>query len=632
MDQGGLNLEPEVIEVLEHVAAGKNFLLSGGAGSGKTYSLVQVIGELLRNDPSAFVACITFTNAAVREVESRISNERLTVRTIHDFLWDVVSPFQQELRNVLLGLLSGDEPSFEPGTIIVSEDMFAGKTVQYKEFARVGDGIVSHDEVIIIAHAMFETYPKIRDILRDRYRYILVDEYQDTAPEVVKILLDWLPLSSRHGVCGFFGDAMQSIYDEGVGSIQPYVAAGSVYEVRKQQNRRNPRLVFELANNLRTDGIVQTPSADLNAPNMVQGNVKIGTIKFYHSMGDLSQLQQVRDHLGWDFSDVAETKELNLTHNLIAPQAGFGDLMEIYDKDGILAFKQRIVKFIKENGDLNDYVLQTFGEVVASLQQGKTGKALQAVSPTPTMQTFIDANPDLLKRAYGTDFHDLRRLYVDKDQLIDDKKQTEEESARKGSKRCDFVKHVFKIQSVIHLYEQKRFNEFLRKTEFRLTNAQDKVRLQKCVDAIVAMKDRPIPDVIDFAHDNGLCIKDDKFINFRAEKGYLFDRLSGVKFSSFQNLYAYLEGRTTFSTQHKIKGREFDRVLVVLDSGGWNNYNFKYLFEGGGTESVRERTGKLFYVCCTRAKDVLAVYFQNPTPAVLKQAEAWFGKENVLEV
>jgi DNA helicase II / ATP-dependent DNA helicase PcrA len=47
---------------------------------------------------------------------------------------------------------------------------------------------------------------------------------------------------------------------------------------------------------------------------------------------------------------------------------------------------------------------------------------------------------------------------------------------------------------------------------------------------------------------------------------------------------------------------------------------------------VIERTGKLFYVCCTRAKEVLAVYFQNPTPAVLKQAEAWFGKENVVEV
>ncbi|KQY03697.1 DNA/RNA helicase [Rhizobium sp. Root73] len=632
MDQGGLNLEPEVIEVLKHVAAGRNFLLSGGAGSGKTYSLVQVIGELLRTDPSAFVACITFTNAAVREVESRISNERLTVRTIHDFLWDVVSPFQQELRKVLVELLSGDEPKLEPGTVVVSGNMFAGKKVQYKEFTRVGDGIVSHDEVIIIAHAMFETYPKIRDILRDRYRYILVDEYQDTAPEVVKILLDWLPLSSRQGLCGFFGDAMQSIYDEGVGSIQPYVVAGTVDEVRKQQNRRNPRLVFELANNLRTDGIVQGASKDLNAPNMIQGKVKDGVIRFYHSTGDDSRLQKVRDQLGWDFSDVLETKELNLTHNLIAPQAGFGDLMEIYDKDRVLAFRNRIVKFIKTNGNLNDYQSETFGKVVASLQKGKTGNALRAVSPTAGMQAFIDANPKLLEYANEIEFHQFRRLYVDKDQLIDDKKHTEEEITRKGSKRCDFVKHVFKIQSVVHLYEQRRFNEFLRKTEFRLTNAQDKLRIQKCVEDIGTMKDSPILDVIDFAHDNGLCIKDDKFANFRAEKRYLFDRLIGVAFSSFQKLYEYLEGRTTFSTQHKIKGREFERVLVLLDAGEWNHYNFTYLFEGSGTDSVIERTGKLFYVCCTRAKDVLAVYFQNPTPAVLKQAEAWFGKENVVEV
>jgi DNA helicase-2/ATP-dependent DNA helicase PcrA len=48
------------------------------------------------------------------------------------------------------------------------------------------------------------------------------------------------------------------------------------------------------------------------------------------------------------FSEIRKTKELNLTHNLVAPQAGFGDLMEIYDKDGVLAFKKRIVDYIKK--------------------------------------------------------------------------------------------------------------------------------------------------------------------------------------------------------------------------------------------------------------------------------------------
>ena len=219
MDQGGLKLEPEVQEVLKHALDGSSFLLSGGAGSGKTYSLVQVIGELLRTDLSAFIACITYTNAAVREIEFRVVSDRLSVSTIHDFLWGTISPFQAEIRLVLLALMSGDDPQIKPGSTVISDDMFAGKTIEYKEFRILGEGIISHDEVIVLARGVFERYPKIRDILRDRFRYILVDEYQDTAPDVVKILLEFLPESKRKGVCGFFGDAMQSIYDKGVGSI-----------------------------------------------------------------------------------------------------------------------------------------------------------------------------------------------------------------------------------------------------------------------------------------------------------------------------------------------------------------------------------------------------------------------------
>lgn len=446
------------------------------------------------------------------------------------------------------------------------------------------------------------------------------------------ILLDYLPLSSRKGVCGFFGDAMQSIYDEGVGTIQDYVDREMVCEVRKEQNRRNPRLVYELANQLRSDGLRQHASDDKNAPNMSGGAVKEGAVHFYYSCGEVDKLDEVRKHLNWNFADVLETKELNLTHNLIAPQAGFGDLMEIYDKDGVLAFRDRIVRYIKERDDLDRYNGLSFGEVIAAVQVGKTGAELRAVSPTPQMQTFISTHPDLLDEAKGNNFDLFRRMYVDKDQLIDDKKQSEEESARKGSQRCDFIKHVFKIQTVVHLYAQRRYNEFLRKTEFKLAHADDKMRLKRCIETISAMGNSPVIDVIDFAHENGLCIKDDRLNDFRQRKSYLFNRLIGLKYSSFQKLYEYLEGRTTYSTQHKIKGREFDHVLVVLDSGGWNKYNFNYLFEGGGTDTVRERTQKLFYVCCTRAKDTLAVYFRNPSDATVAQAKVWFGIEHIIEV
>lgn len=623
MDQGGLNLEPEVQKVLKHIADGNNFLLSGGAGSGKTYSLVQVIGELLRTQPSAFIACITYTNAAVREIESRVVNERLAASTIHDFLWAAISPFQAELRLVLTDLMTGDCPRIKPGSVVVSEGMFEGKSIEYKEFRILSEGIISHDELITLAYGVFERYPKIREIVRDRYRYILVDEYQDTAPDVIKILLDFMPLAHRKGVCGFFGDGMQSIYDDGVGSIEDYVATASVVEVQKVQNRRNPRLVFELANRLRSDGIVQKESADESAPNMRGGVVKDGSIQFFYAADGTDKLDAVRKALGWDFSDVAETKELNLTHNLIAPQAGFGDLMEIYDKDGVLKFRDRLVDYIKANDDITKYDADTFGEVMARFPE---------VTPTPGMKSFINDHPDWLKDAQSRNFLAFRRMYVDKEQLVDDKKQTEDEAARKGSQRCPFIKHVFKIVDVVHLYRQRKFNEFLRRTEFQIGSTNDKVRLKECIDEIAGMGDRPIIEVIDYAEEQGLVRKDDAFTNFVVRKPYLFERVRSVKCSSYLALYEYLEGRTTFSTQHKIKGREFDRVLVVLDSGGWNKYNFTYLFEGGGNASVRERTEKLFYVCCTRSKDSLAVYFRDPSRKVIERAKEWFGSDNVIPI
>lgn len=628
MDQAGLKLEPTVEDVLAHIAANRDFLLSGGAGSGKTYSLVQVIGELLRKEPSAFVACITYTNAAVHEIESRVSNERLFVSTIHDFLWAAIAPYQAELKAALIKLLSGEEPEIKAGGTPVSTDMFTNKKITYKDYLRVGEGVISHDEVIKLASAMFELFPKLRDITRDRFRYILVDEYQDTAPQVVKILLEHLPQSARKGVCGFFGDAMQSIYDDGVGDVQNYIATGALVEVKKEQNRRNPRLVFELANRLRTDGIVQHASDDLTAPNMHKGSVRDGHVRFYYTKDGSSRLENVRNHLGWDFLDVLETKELNLTHNLIAPQAGFDDLMAIYDRDGVLKFRDRIVTFIKKNDDLANYDDRTFGEAVALLQQGKAGPTLNAVSPTAGMRSFIEARPDLMTNAEARNFQEFRRMYVDKEQLVDDKKQSEEEVARKGSNRCDFIKHVFKIQKVVHLYQMRRYNEFLRHTQFALARPEDKIRLKERIEAIVEMRDSPVLDLIRYAHENGLCVIDDRYRQFVSNKRYLYDRLKDVPYRSFQNLYEYLEGRTTFSTQHKIKGREFDRVLVVMDAGGWNNYNFNYLFEGSGNPTVLARTQKLFYVCGTRAKDTLAVYFHNPSAKALSQAEAWFGADN----
>lgn len=60
------------------------------------------------------------------------------------------------------------------------------------------------------------------------------------------------------------------------------------------------------------------------------------------------------------------------------------------------------------------------------------------------------------------------------------------------------------------------------------------------------------------------------------------------------------------------------------------NDNFEYYFEKTlGKESIIQRTERIFYVCCSRAKENLVVYYPNPTAQIIEQAKKLFGKENV---
>jgi len=630
------------VEIFQSIDDGRNFLLSGGAGSGKTYSLVNVIRQAIAENPTAKVACMTYTNAAVKEIEERVNHKNLNVSTIHDFLWDSIKHFQKELKQALISLANNEEVtriSIEEVNP-VPDNYYAvlPDGVQYKEFVRIREGIISHDELLIVANYLFEKYPKLSSIVKDKYKFIFIDEYQDTSKVVVETFLTHFKKSERKNIIGFFGDAMQSIYEDGIGNLDDYKGADieKVNEIPKKQNRRNPKLVIDLANKLRTDGITQEPSADPKAPNMANGTIKQGTVLFLHSTdGDVNKVEEfLAANYAWDFNNSKETKELNLTHNLIAGKAGFRTLMDIYDKDHILSFRDRIKKYIKDNNVATDFSENTFGEVIEALQQGKSGRELNAVRPTNTMQVFIDGNAELYNYAKSIKYTEFSKIYVDKEQLLDDKKQDENDENKKGSKRDNLVKHLFKIQNNISLYQNKKYNEFLRATDyyFKITSIASKKALKENIESLVNVGDNTIEQVINDANEKRICLIDDKLIAFKENKEYLYNRVKDVKFSEFQKLYEYLEGQTPFSTQHKTKGTEFDNVLVILDNGGWNNYNFGNLFLETGSATVLDRTQKIFYVCCTRAKENLAVFFHNPDADVIAKAKIWFGEENVIDI
>ena len=253
-------------------------------------------------------------------------------------------------------------------------------------------------------------------------------------------------------------------------------------------------------------------------------------------------------------------------------------------------------------------------------------------SPTKAQQTFIDTHSALYAEALTMPFESIA-CYVDKDQLLDDK-SVEDASKGTGSKLSPLNLHLHKIEHCIQLYLNKDYNEFMRSTSIKqIVRARQKKELREGIDRIVcSYNDMTISEVIDLADSLGICVKDDKINSYIENNRYLWKRIKEVSYKEARNVYNYRMGNKPFSTQHKTKGLEYNNVLVILKSN-WSNYDFASLFyDNKKKESIVERTKKLFYVCCTRAKENLVVYYPAASNDIINGAKMLFGEVNVYSI
>ena len=630
-------VEPEVGKVFEVIKQGQNFILEGGAGSGKTYSLISIIEKISMEEPKKSIVCITYTNNAVAEIRSRIINDNLRVSTIHDFIWHVIENFQKEIKECLVELINDDEqilfvaPKEVLGEELISLDYFDGVRVEYTEWYSMSiteqnKVQISHDHVLIVAEKMFSKYKKLSDILKDTANYIFVDEYQDTSPLVVKILLEHLRKSTRDNIVGFFGDSMQAIYDSGVGNIDSY----GLEKIQKNQNRRNPRKVINLANKFRSDGLVQIPSSDVAAPNMNNGNVIEGTVKFIYGDG-ITHLEDLRNSELFkelEFDIPQKTKELRLTHKLNAEMAGFSKLFELYNSDLLV----KLITDMKKKFNASELVDKgkSFEELVEEAQ-------IVVRKGGPLIIDIVKSIPELLaiyEEIKTFSFEDvISKSKVNKDSLLAYKFNGLSSRYEAGTDRDRILKRLDLIFELIELYKIGKHNEFLRITCFKITSSADKINLSKIMKEI-SDNDITIGKVIELAERTGLISKDDLFTNFIENKGYyLWLRLEKLPFQEYVNSIAYLREYVSVITQHKVKGSEYENVLVLLDNGRWNQYNFNSIFgKGSSNEKVQNRTKKLFYVTITRAIKNLIVYMPCNDQQILEKAKDYFEQSDIVNV
>lgn len=165
------------------------------------------------------------------------------------------------------------------------------------------------------------------------------------------------------------------------------------------------------------------------------------------------------------------------------------------------------------------------------------------------------------------------------------------------TRRNIFSNHLFRIQEIIHLYDNKKYNELVNKTNFKIRKLSDKVVLKDKIEELQAGTQNTFEELIELANKHELIIKDDKFNDFIKENEDFYNTVKDLDKKQIEKVYHYVEGNSPYSTQHGVKGAEFENVFVILDNGRWNQYNFQYLFESTrGKENVIERTRKIFYV------------------------------------
>ena len=110
-------------------------------------------------------------------------------------------------------------------------------------------------------------------------------------------------------------------------------------------------------------------------------------------------------------------------------------------------------------------------------------------------------------------------------------------------------------------------------------------------------------------------------------------KLRDIPFQEWLKFVEFRDSRTPYSTQHGVKGKEFDDVLVVIDDKAWNQYDMGRMMAGTDPNRERmQRSRNMFYVCCSRARRRLAVVFVSDLPPqALSAAHDWFGPQNVFE-
>jgi DNA helicase-2/ATP-dependent DNA helicase PcrA len=282
-----LNIENELnAEQCEAVKAVDGpVLIIAGAGSGKTRVITYRIAHMLEKGiPQSSILALTFTNKAAREMEVRVKEltgkklQMLTVCTFHAFgvrvlredieylgfrknfsiydetdrtqlIKDCVRDCGLSTENTDLYALGQLFSNVKTGRVFWGDGADAAYEKVYNEYQSSLKifNAVDFDDLLVLPIQLFEQFPEIRERYKTRYKYLMVDEFQDTSLTQY-IMMHHL---AERNVC-VVGDDDQSIYSWRGANYENLLRFESdfpgVKEIKLEQNYRSTSTILEAAN------------------------------------------------------------------------------------------------------------------------------------------------------------------------------------------------------------------------------------------------------------------------------------------------------------------------------------------------------------------------------------------------
>jgi DNA helicase-2/ATP-dependent DNA helicase PcrA len=278
-----------------------SILVIAGAGSGKTKTLTYRVARLIEDGVNpANILLLTFTKKAAAEMLSRAAIvldsrcEKVAGGTFHSFANVILRKYSAvlELQNnftitdradsediinhIRSKLIGKQEKRFpKKGTILdicsksINKNIPADDVIaqEYRQFEHCTDkineiiieynnykrknSILDYDDLLLYLRTLLESQPDIRKKLSNQYKYIMVDEYQDTntiQAQIIKLL------ASEHNNVMAVGDDSQSIYSFRGANFKNILDFPNIFPdtkiIKLEQNYRSSQNILALANKI----------------------------------------------------------------------------------------------------------------------------------------------------------------------------------------------------------------------------------------------------------------------------------------------------------------------------------------------------------------------------------------------